>query len=74
MYVCMYRKRKVVRYRLSEIEFYLMDATHHNDIFAHCDNMQFRTSSNWYFHRSGNHSFEGYQFVKSQVFVNTFTM
>lgn len=49
-------------YRLTEIEFYLLGKEDiHCDVFAHCDDLQYETSGNWYFHRSGNNSVEGYK-------------
>ena len=41
-----------------------MDSGVHQDVFAHCDDLQYTTSAAWYFHRSGNTSVEGWKHLK----------
>ncbi|ETO34357.1 hypothetical protein RFI_02738 [Reticulomyxa filosa] len=52
-------------YRFCEFEFYVLDGTHHSDIFAHCDHLQFHTSCQWYFHKAGNRSVEGFHYMRT---------
>jgi len=51
-------------YRLVEFEFYLTDNLHHGDVFSHCDPLQYYTLCQWYFHKAGNNSIQGYYFLR----------
>eukprot|EP01084_Bolivina_argentea_P137379 241931_1 len=50
-------------FQFVEFEFYCIDGAHHNDVFAHCDDIQLATNASWYFHRSGNASAAGYKYM-----------
>lgn len=59
-------KNKLKMYQFVEFEFYCLDYNSHKDVFAHCDDLQLKTCSSWYFHRSGNNSAHGWKFMNDK--------
>ena len=64
------KKDKKKLYQFVEFEFYCLDSGLHQDVFAHCDDLQLTTCASFYFHKSGNNSFEGYQFMTAKKSKN----